>query len=55
MLGNIYSLEDWSGGWNGLPREVLKKCLDAVLCGMVQWENIGGRWIVELDDLGGVF
>ena len=41
--------------WNGLPREVLNKCLDVVLCGMVQWENTGGRRIVELDDLGGIF
>ena len=35
--------------------EVFKKCLDVVLRDMFWWGNIGGRWVVGLDDLGGLF
>lgn len=34
--------------------EVFKKCLNVVLGDMVYWKNIGGRWAVGLDDLGGL-
>ena len=37
---------------NGLPLEVIKKCLAVILRDMVQWGNNGGRWMVGLDDLG---
>ena len=51
--------------WNGLLKdvvdslflEVFKKNLYVVLrdtVEMVYWGNIGGRWTVELDDLGGL-
>ena len=51
--------------WNGLLKdvvdslflEVFKKHLYVVLrdtVEMVYWGNIGGRWTVELDDLGGL-
>jgi len=38
-----------------LSLDVFKKCLDIVLRDMVQWGNIGGRWMVGLDDLRGLF
>ena len=49
--------------WNRLLRqmieslslEVFKKCLDVVLKVMVYWEIIGGRCMIGLDDLGGLF
>ena len=31
------------------------RCLEVVLRDMVWWGNIGGRWTVRLDDLGGLF
>jgi len=34
---------------------VLKKFLDVVLKRMVSRGNIGSRWTVGLDDLGGLF
>jgi len=36
--------------WN-----VFKKLLDVVLRAMVSWGNIGGKWTVGLDDIGGLF
>jgi len=30
-------------------------CSDVILRDMVYWGNIGGRWMVELDDFGGLF
>ena len=49
--------------WNGLPREVvesltlevLKEHLGLVSKGVVKWGNIGGRWMIGLDDLRGLF
>jgi len=35
--------------------EVFKKCLDVVLRDAVYWGNIGGKWMVGLDDLGDLF
>ena len=35
--------------------EVLRKHLNVVLRDMVQWRNIGGRWMAGLDYLGGLF
>jgi len=35
--------------------DVFKKCLDVVLRDMALQGNIGGRWTVGLDDLGGLF
>ena len=35
--------------------EVFKKHLDVILKYMVLWGNIGDRWTVGLDDLGGLF
>ena len=48
--------------WDGLPREIVespslevfKKHLDVILKEVVLWENIGGRWTIGLDDLGGL-
>ena len=37
------------------PLEIFMKHLDVVLRDMVQWGNIGGRWVVGVDDLGGLF
>jgi len=37
-----------------LPLEVFKKSLNVVRRDMVSWGNIGGGWMVGLDDLGGV-
>ena len=39
--------------WNGLPRKVLKKHLDAALRDMGQ--KYWSRWMVGLDDLGVLF
>jgi len=47
--------------WNKLPGvkslrwKVFKKHLDVVLMGMVQRENIGGRWTVGLNHAGDLF
>ena len=47
--------------WKKLPGvkshrwKVFKKHLDVVLMGMVQRENIGGRWTVGLNDAGDLF
>ena len=49
--------------WNRLLRmvvelpflEVFKKSSNVILRDMVQWGNIGGRWMVGLEDLGGLF
>jgi len=38
-----------------LSREVFKKHSDVVLRSTVQCRNIGGRFKVALDDLGGLF
>ena len=38
-----------------LSLEMFKKHLDVVLRDMVWWGNIGGRWTVGLDELGGLF
>jgi len=35
--------------------DVLKKRSDIVLRDVGYWGNIGGRWMVGLDDLGGLF
>jgi len=35
--------------------EVCKKRSGAVLRAMVQWSYSGGRWMVGLGDLGGLF
>lgn len=34
---------------------MVKKCLDVLLRDKVYWGNIGGRWMVGLVDLGGLF
>ena len=49
--------------WHRLPREVVespflegcKDRLDVVQSDVVYWGNIGGRWMVGMDDLGGLF
>jgi len=33
----------------------VQETLRVVLRDTVWWRNIGGRWTVELDDLGGLF
>ena len=38
-----------------LSLEVLKRCLDVVLRDIFQWESIGTKWMVRLDDLGVLF
>lgn len=35
--------------------EVIKKELDIVVKDMVHWGDNGDRWMVELEDLGGLF
>ena len=49
--------------WNGMPWEVaespslhvLKKHVDVVVRNIILMVNIGGKWMVELGDLGSFF
>ena len=34
--------------------DTFKKCLGVVLRDVIKWGNIGGRWMVGLDDLRGL-
>jgi len=63
MLGKSPSLKEQLGTGMGCPwrwlghysLEAFKIHLDVVLRDMVQWGNIGDRWMIGLDDLGGPF
>jgi len=63
ILGKIPSLQRVVKCWNELLREVVEslslevpeKHLDRVFRDIVLWGNIGGRWMVGLEELGGLF